>query len=150
MNQLKNAILFSAIAILLLVPISCAKDRDCGKGYIYNDKDNLCYKVSSAKPNKKVSNNDADADQEGGDGESADTLSGFGDSCTDQDQCSGKGADYCAVNPLDGKGMCTTRGCNSDAECPTGYYCCLAPESYGGHVCVTKELYDMGKPAGAC
>jgi len=150
MNKLKSVIHSSAIAILPLVLISCAKDRDCGKGYIFNDEDNLCHKVSSDTPNKPVSHNDAETDQEGGDGESANAPTGFGDPCTEQNQCADKEADFCAINPLDEKGMCTIRGCNSDEECPAGYYCCLAPESWGGHVCVTKEVYDMGNQAGMC
>lgn len=150
MKRLKRAIFFLPIELLFLIPISCAEDRDCGDGYIYKNQDNLCYKVSSDKPNERMSNNDADIEQDSSDGESVNIPAGFGDSCTNQEQCAGKDADFCSVNPLDGKGICTIKGCNGDDECPSEYYCCLAPESYGGHVCVTKELYDMGKLAGAC
>jgi hypothetical protein len=148
MNLLTKAIGYGAIAILLVIPTSCGKQGYCDSDYFKKDK--LCYKKTSVKPDASTPIKDAEMAEEGGDAESAKVPTGFADSCTTNEQCAGKEADYCAVNPLEGKGMCTVRGCNSNDECPSDYYCCLAKEELGGHMCVGKTLYDMGKGADAC
>jgi hypothetical protein len=155
MNVYTNAIRHGAIALLLLLPISCGKEGHCSDGY--DPAYGLCIKEASAKAKADTgvpsASEDADVEQEGGDGETekaSKTPTGFADPCSSKEQCAGKEADWCSINPLDGKGMCTTRGCNSTDECPAGYYCCLASQANGGHMCTVKQLYDLGKGAGAC
>ncbi len=60
----------------------------------------------------------------GGD-ENAQTVStdGLGTPCSDDTNCEGLDADYCAINPLEGAGYCSVNGCTPEI-CPGGYKCC--------------------------
>jgi hypothetical protein len=153
MRYLTAGKLVCAVWLLTLLQVSCLSDDRCGKGYKY--KDNSCFKVTAKKPveDASASSEDAATDRDGGDGDSGEVAAtGFGDSCTDDTQCKGKTANYCALNPqTPGKGSCTIKGCTSTPEsCPGDYRCCKLPDSFGGALCLDATQYQTANSAGMC
>ncbi|MBN1654217.1 MAG: hypothetical protein JXA30_10635 [Deltaproteobacteria bacterium] len=150
MRYLAAVKLVCCLSLPAVVLVSCLKDDRCGKGYTY--KNGYCYiePDEKAETDASTSNKSSDAEQEDGESEQ-ETVTGLGDSCTDQSQCADKEADYCLINPSTSEGYCTIRGCKNTAEgCPPDYHCCVLPEAYGGEACLNSDDYQTAQSMGAC
>lgn len=74
--------------------------------------------------------------------------SGLGDVCSTSDDCAGKDASFCAIDPSnpDMSGACTIQDCaDGTNHCPEeqGFVCCKFA-NIGGHpsICVPQSSYD--------
>lgn len=141
--------LICAVWLLTLLQASCSIDDPCGKGWKY--KGGACVKPTTATKPTTTPAVDATTDLEAGDDASEKAaLTGLGNPCTTDPECAGKDADYCAVNLITKKGMCTIKCADSAVTCPDTFTCCKLPASMGGPTCLDQTNYQQAKGAGAC
>lgn len=84
------------------------------------------------------------------------TPTGLGDACTSSEDCAGKEADYCALDPAkpDEPGGCTLSNCNPGPTiCPQhlGLVCCAFSniEDYPS-MCIPVDVYEEYKSIVGC
>jgi hypothetical protein len=137
------------LAIVAAIAVaSCSVGSDaCGKGF--KEKMGGCVKVTAAGGKKATPVKDADTDS---DAIADETVVGMGDSCATQQDCEGKDANYCALDPVNGIGICTRKDCTlSPDNCPTGYRCCPMPKELKyPYMCLSPDMYDMAVGLGFC
>ncbi len=79
-------------------------------------------------------------------------VSGMGESCSSDDDCSDYDADYCAINPMTQEGYCTIDDC-APGGCPAGYQCCDCSESTllpQISACISEDEVDLVEGMGGC
>ncbi len=141
--------------VVFLVSFGCSiDDADrCEKGFTWDPDVQSCRKDAEDTDTATSTDADADADADadtdtdtdtevdaGDDSGDADTVSGLGEECWDQDECAEYEADFCVLSILkpDDPGFCSIKDCNPGG-CPDGYQCCDCSGLGSDIMCLTDE-----------
>jgi hypothetical protein len=138
-----------AVAAAIAVASCSVGSNKCGNGFY--ETQGACKKGVATGGTTSTAINDADLDGLAGDG-STETVTGMGDECTTQSDCAGKDANYCALDPTSGVGLCTIEDCTTSPDnCPSGYRCCQMPvELKYPAMCLPPTTYNMLVSLGYC
>jgi hypothetical protein len=150
MQEVNRLLVFIA---LFQLAVSCSVGNRCGKGY--EDVVEGCVKVvkGSAGVGGSAANKDGGSVEDSGDIEDASAVpTGMGASCASSPDCGGKEANYCAYDPVNKVGICTTKDCTANPDnCPSKYRCCDFPESFGmANICLPADKFQAQVVAGIC
>lgn len=140
----------TSLAVTVAVAISCSVGSDvCGEGYV--EKLGACQKKDETGGTNPTATSDADLDAFTDDAKN-ETITGLGDDCVEQSNCEGKDADYCALDPVTGVGVCTITDCTTDPDnCPVGYRCCRTPEELDYPLlCLSQSQYEFAVGISMC
>jgi hypothetical protein len=112
---------------------ACTEDSPCDEGQTFRD--GFCYTnpADAAAP----ADTSVPSDDGGGLAGEAAAASDFGKVCTVTAECALPTV-YCAIQPGQPAGFCTTFGCDLDPSvCPTGWGCMdLTPFGLPQHMCI--------------
>jgi hypothetical protein len=147
MASLAKAIFIIAAASVLA---SCSVGDDkCGKGFV--EKFGACAKVTATGGRTSVAPPDADLDALGEENQTV-TITGLGDACKNQNDCAEKSANYCAIDPTNGIGVCSIKDCTvSPNSCPGEYRCCKLPALFKfPPICIPPDKYAYATGMGYC
>lgn len=138
------------LSSFLVVGCTLSDDERCPDGYSYYPEIKACCDENDVfNETDKICEPPADTEPVD---TSVETPSGLGDECTEQSACEGNEASYCAVNPLEGTGYCTTNEC-APGDCTAGYSCCdctTSPVLPKENACLTTADADLAASMGGC
>jgi hypothetical protein len=127
------------MSLLSLVEGCSPDDADrCRSGYYYSEGN--CWSEKDSESSSSTQTRD--------DTETQSLPSGLGDACSTSDDCAGKEASFCAIDPSnpDMSGACTIQDCaDGTNECPKdlGLVCCdFANIADHPSICVPQSSYD--------
>ncbi len=134
--------------IVLAVPaISCelSDGKRCGEGYTYDA--GYCMEIDT--------DTDSDTDTGAGDSGVDSGVTGIGEVCTDNEDCEGYDADYCAMMPGATEGQCAVSNCLANPnDCPEDLLCCdFPPDGLTAgipNLCIPPDEYETYSNLGMC
>ncbi|MCP4604362.1 MAG: hypothetical protein GY847_28210 [Proteobacteria bacterium] len=138
---------------VVLVTGACQIDDEdrCLDGYRYTTTSKTC--VPEDSDSDTGTETEPDTDTETSDGGSAEDggeeFTGFGELCSNQQQCADYKADYCAIDPTSGEGHCTFKDCDA-TSCPESSTCCDCTKMGMPVFCIPDEVVAVAGAFCSC